>query len=379
MQQTRQTSTTSIIGNIILPITAILRQARTTISLLISVLTIVLPLSLSACNSTTLPDNTGSNRACQGNCNVGSGAQHVQLFVEPQDGYRVITNAIASAQQSVWVEMYLLTENHVIKALEEAAHRGIEVRVMLEEHPYGGGSASVTKTLDRLSAAGVQTKTASPNFSLTHEKCLMSDNNVIYIMTANFTVSALGGSNNGTRNREYGIVDHDPQDIQAAMAIFQADWNRTAVQVNDPNLVISPLNSRNDFTALINSARQRLLIEAEEMQDSGIAQAMIAAARRGVQVQVVLPVLSDSSNNYNRDGIKTIMQGGVQVREDGKLYMHAKIIVVDGQLAFVGSVNISTASLERNRELGIIVSDANVVGALQRTFQQDWGDAQSTQ
>jgi len=343
---------------------------------MILILVMVVPLALSSCNTIVLPGNTDKNTMCQGNCRIGAGAQNVQLFIEPQDGYRVITNAIGGAQKFVWLEMYLLTENHVIHALEEAAHRGVDVRVMLEQHPYGGGSVSVTKTLDRLSAAGVQTKATNPKFFLTHEKCLMIDTSVVYIMTANFTVSALGGSNNGTKNREYGIIDHDPLDIQTAMEIFQADWNRSDVQVNNPNLVVSPLNSRNDFTALIDSARQTLLFEAEEMQDRGIEQAMIAAARRGVHVLVVLPAPHDSSSNYNRDGINTIMQGGVQVREDGKLYMHAKLIVVDGQRAFVGSVNISTASLERNRELGIIVADADVISRLEKTFWQDWEDAQ---
>jgi len=46
---------------------------------------------------------------------------------------------------------------------------------------------------------------------------------------------------------------------------------------------------------------------------------------------------------------------------------------VDGVKAFVGSENISTQSLDQNRELGIIVSDTNVLGKLQSTFQTDWG------
>jgi phosphatidylserine/phosphatidylglycerophosphate/cardiolipin synthase-like enzyme len=65
------------------------------------------------------------------------------------------------------------------------------------------------------------------------------------------------------------------------------------------------------------------------------------------------------------------------VKEDPKLYMHAKIIVVDGKTAFVGSENISTQSLDRNRELGIIVSDAGVLNTLQSTFQKDWTVSQS--
>jgi cardiolipin synthase A/B len=62
----------------------------------------------------------------------------------------------------------------------------------------------------------------------------------------------------------------------------------------------------------------------------------------------------------------------VQVKEDPQLYMHAKIIVVDGKTAFVGSENISSQSLDQNRELGIIVSDAGVLSTLQSTFQKDW-------
>lgn len=65
------------------------------------------------------------------------------------------------------------------------------------------------------------------------------------------------------------------------------------------------------------------------------------------------------------------------MKEDPQFYMHAKIIVVDGQKAFVGSENISTASLEHNRELGIIVGDQNVLSTLQQTFQQDWQNSQA--
>lgn len=163
-------------------------------------------------------------------------------------------------------------------------------------------------------------------------------------------------------------TDHD---------IFNADWNRTTAQFNDPNLVVSPVNSRSDFTSIINSAHHTLLIEAEEMQDSNIEQAITSAAQRGVHVQVILPAPSGSSGDSNSSGIDTIKQAGVQVREDSRLYMHAKIIVVDGQKAFVGSENISTQSLDGNRELGIIVSDQGVLNTLQQTFQQDWGDSQA--
>ena len=112
------------------------------------------------------------------------------------------------------------------------------------------------------------------------------------------------------------------------------------------------------------------------MNDTIIEQTLVSAAQHGVQVQVILPAPNGSSSDSNSQGISVIKQGSVQVREDARLYMHAKMMVVDGQKAFVGSENISTQSLDQNRELGIIVSDQGVLHTLQQTFQQDWGVSQ---
>ncbi len=340
----------------------------------------LLCLILTGCSGVTVAtDNTSTNRSgiITSNSSAGSvasGVQGVQVFVEPDAGDSVIINAIVGAKKTIVLEMYLLTERNVINALEEAANQGIDVQVMLEQHPYGSGSA--TQTLDRLKAAGIKAQATNPVFALTHEKGMVIDGTVAYIMTANFTLSALGRGSY-TRNREYGIIDTNAQDVQAVTAIFNADWNRSTPQIHDPNLVVSPLNSRSAFTSLINSAHKTLLIEAEEMQDSGIEQAITNAGRRGVNVEVILPAPGSSSDS-NSSGIRAISGVGIHVEEDTYLYMHAKIIIVDGLKAFVGSENISTASLEHNRELGILVSDQNVLGILQQTFQQDWNDSQHT-
>lgn len=335
---------------------------------------------LTSCNSSiSISGVGGGNGGNSSSGPIGSGVQGVRVFVEPDAGDHIITSAIISAQNSVWVEMYLLSDRNVIRAIEEVAHKGLEVRVMLEPHPFGGGP-SPRRTLDLLKAAGVQAQSTDPSFTLTHEKGMIIDGSTAYIMTSNFTRAALGGSGGnrgGTTNREYDIVDNNAQDVQAVIAIFNADWSHTTAQFNDPNLVVSPVNSRNAFTTLIGSAHNTLLIEAEEMNDSDIEQALVSAAQHGVHIQVILPTARGSSSNSNSQGISTIKQGGVQVKEDPRLYMHAKIIVVDGQRAFVGSENISAQSLNQNRELGIIVSDGSVLSTLEQTFQQDWGDSQS--
>ncbi len=326
----------------------------------------------------SLPQSNNGSVSCFGNCTVAPGVQGVQVYVEPDAGEHPITDAISAAQKSIWLEIYILSDRKVIRALEEAANRGVDVRVMLEPHPFGGGG-SPARTMDQLRAAGAKVQETNPGFALTHEKGLVIDNTTAYIMTSNFSRAALGGysGSNGYSNREYDIVDTNPQDVQAVAAIFQADWNRTTAQINDPNLVVSPINARNSFIALINSAHSTLIVEAEEMNDSTIEQALTNAAQRGVQVQVILPASSGTSSDSNSQGINTIKQGNVQVREDSHLYMHAKMMLVDGQKAFVGSENISTQSLDQNRELGIIVADQGVLHTLQQTFQEDWTNSTS--
>jgi len=160
---------------------------------------------------------TSGALSSSGSTNIGQGTQGVQVFVEPTARESVITNAIDEAKQSVWLEIYLLTDTKVIYALEGAAHRGLDVRVMLEPHPYGVGTTSPRETLDKLSAAGIKAQPTSSSFSLTHEKGLIIDGQTTYIMTCNFTRSALGASSS-TTNREYGIIDNNAQDVQSVIA-----------------------------------------------------------------------------------------------------------------------------------------------------------------
>ena len=143
----------------------------------------------------------GSNTPqCTSNCAAGSGAQGARVYVEPDDGEQIITGAIKGARKSVWLEIYILSDRNVIRALEDAANNGIDVRVMLEPHPVGGGT-SASKTIDQLKAAGVRAQYTSPDFALTHEKGMIIDGSTAYIMTSNFSRSALGGSTFNARRR----------------------------------------------------------------------------------------------------------------------------------------------------------------------------------
>lgn len=338
-------------------------------------------LTASGMTSATATSSTGSSQgistACPQTstasaCQLGHGDGAVMLSVEPAAGTKPIATAINAAQKSIFLEMYLLTQHTVINALEDAASRGVDVRVMLESAPYGGSSPNAT--LDKLNAAGIKARIANPAFEFTHAKMMIIDGNAVIISTANFTQSALGGSSY-TTNREYIVADTNTQDIQECTAIFAADWNRTNPQLADPNLVVSPINSFIKTMALIQKAQSSIDLEEEEMLDPDVVNALIAAQHRGVAVQVVVPAPNNGSADQSYE--QQLIQAGAKVEQidssqgSGNLYIHAKDIIIDNTLAYIGSVNISGSSFYRNREIGILIADPAALQQLLAAFQHD--------
>src|SRR5438105_7362460 len=89
----------------------------------INVMILILGISISACDANTSLNGTsfGTSSTSSGSesTSIGPGTQGVQVFVEPTASESVITSAIDEAKQSIWLEIYLLTDTKVIRALED--------------------------------------------------------------------------------------------------------------------------------------------------------------------------------------------------------------------------------------------------------------------
>lgn len=97
------------------------------------------------------PDATATASAAPVCASASCGATGVQVFVEPDAGEAPVLQAIEGANVSLEVEVYLLTDRTVTNALEDAAARGVDVRVLLEPHPFGFGTVSAQKIISRRS------------------------------------------------------------------------------------------------------------------------------------------------------------------------------------------------------------------------------------
>src|ERR671936_570893 len=209
-------------------------------------------------------------------------APALRVFVEPDAGVGPVVAFIDAARAHLDGEVYLASSKPVLAALERAASRGVRVRILLEQHPYGTGSAVPSLVYRSLQAHGVSVSWANPVFRYTHAKFLVEpDRGQALIGTLNWTTSAF------TKNREFGVIDGDPSVVQESEAVFAADVRRSGVQGSVAALVVSPLNARASLLRLIGSARRTLDVYAEETYDRQIEAALTAAVRRGVRERMV--------------------------------------------------------------------------------------------
>jgi cardiolipin synthase A/B len=297
-----------------------------------------------------------------------------QLFEEGQAGAKPILDAIKGAKKSVDLSIYLMTDPSVLSALESAAKRGVSVRVMIEPHPVGNGTSDFAALKKQLEAAGAKVEPTPPQFdssnNVDHAKFMVVDGASTLIGTGNLVRSSLEGG--ATGDRDFWLQDSRPESATEAEQLFNADWNRTKTDPSSfQNLVVTPDNAPQRMLGLIDGAQKTLLVYNQELADPDVINHLIAAKKRGVDVQVLAAAPKNGGPDKNGPIIQQLKAAGIPAKEMTKNYLHAKAMVADGQ-AFIGSQNFSVDGLTKNRELGEIVSDAGVVGQLAQAFQSDW-------
>lgn len=285
------------------------------------------------------------------------------VFMTPGDGRKPILDEIAAATTSIDMEIYIATDTTILEALEAAQARGVRVRVLLEQHPFGGDGRQ-PDVFNRLQAAGIDVRWSNPAFRFSHIKMLVLDDEVLIVMNLNLTTSTFTG------NRDIGVITNKPDAVQTAAAIFAADWTR-GPEPDPGTLVVSPTNARQVLSDLIASAATSIDVYAEVLRDPEMMDALAAAAERGVRVRILI----SPSNSFDQERA-ALADAGVEIRLLSNLYIHAKMILVDGQRAFIGSQNFSATSLDQNRELGIVLDDAVSLSRLSRVFDLDFRAAQ---
>lgn len=300
----------------------------------------------------------------------------VQFFYSPnQDAHQPLIDAISGSNYSINMVMYHLSDPTVGSALMFAAKRGVQVRILFDRGEWKNPHDSQLVT--DMQNAGVQLVPASAAFRITHEKAAVFDNRIAMISTMNQI-------RNYMSMFDMGILTTDQNVIAEFNQVFEADWQNAASngQYTPPlanaNLVWSPVNSEAKLVNLINRAIYRIELTSENMGDAHVQNALMDAASRGVAVRVLVPMCDAGVSNFNYPFVMALRQARVDARmmpgpaSPSAPYIHAKSIIIDQKIAYLGSENFSTSSLTLSREVGVIDENPYLAVDIDNLFESLW-------
>jgi cardiolipin synthase len=314
------------------------------------------------------------------------------------------------AQHSIYLETYILvadeTGRMVADALRRAAMRGVSVRVLLD----GYGSAELPRAwLDELLAAKVQVqwfrREISP-FTLRrsrmrrlrrlHRKLVVMDGEVAFVGGINIIndISSRDHFNSPRLDYAVRVQGEIAKEIHRTMRrlwgmVSWANFRRRGKEIrrfvlNRAKHAIVPgialllrdnLRHRHDIEtaylkAIAAAQREIIIANAYFLPRRVFRQALIQAAQRGVRVMLLLQGRVEYRiQHYATHALyDQLLAGGVEIYEYQPSYLHAKVAVVDGLWATVGSSNIDPFSLLLALEANLAVKNAGFAGELRTSL-----------
>jgi len=159
------------------------------------------------------------------------------------------------------------------------------------------------------------------------------------------------------------------------------DW--WTVYFTNPNAIDDPENLAGSvpekLIALIDSAESSIHIAAFEFDLTPVAEALIAAHERGVEVQW----MTDDENGIEADEepdrgqFAMLAEAGVEIKDDGRAaLMHNKFIIFDGRTVWTGSTNLTENDNFRNNNNVIVIRSTKVAEMFEREFSEMWVEGQ---
>ena len=291
------------------------------------------------------------------------------LIVLPDDSAQPILDAINGATKSLRVKMFVFSDPALLKAVIEAQHRGVKVRVMLNP-ARRSGEAENEESRKTLSKAGVEVLDSNPAFDLTHEKSMVVDDRTAFVKSLNWETKNL------TETRDYAVVTDHGHEVGEIIDCFEADWHRKSFDPGEhAHLIWCCGNGRNKIAEFIDQAKHTLFLQNERYQDSIIIERLVRAKERGVKVHVMARpphTLKQEKLVEGVGGLRIMDDVGIKVHKLKHLKLHAKMLFSDGVRAIVGSINLAPGSFDSRRELAIEVRDDDVIERLHKVVHHDW-------
>jgi len=345
----------------------------------------------------------------------------VELLIDGPRTYEAMFGAIEKAREFVLVESFIFEEassgdRTLSRLLSEAARRGVHIYVLYDAI---GSLTTDEKFLAELGRAGIELCAFNPvnpfdeRFAglnqRDHRKIVVVDGAVAFAGGVNFSQAYRIASTQARRRglSEQKTLHQGWRDTHIAIRgtgakrlenLFRSTWNdaKCPAAIRPPSsdetskagdtlvqiVASTPRDETNEIYATLLSVityaqRSIDVTMAYFVPDDALENALMAAARRGVKVRIILPSYSDFSGVFyaGRAHYDGLLKSGVQLYELESAFLHSKSIVVDGVWSSIGSTNFDWRSFVHNDEISVCVIDERFAGQMSRMFDADLAES----
>jgi cardiolipin synthase A/B len=318
--------------------------------------------------------------------------------------FPAMIEAISRARLSINVEMYIFghdqTAVHFADALMERARAGVEVRILVD-----GFGSHLGPLEPQLIAAGAIVRVYKPLkiYSIdrignrTHRRIVTIDGRIGFCGGVGIDDRWKGNARDPSEWRDT-MIEMDGPVIVQLQHVFTQDWIHTTGEVLNGDRQfpsVAPAGTvlaqavsagRADAISMsklllymaIQAARKSIWIEnAYFAPDRQIREGLAAAARRGVDVRVLVPGSHTDAPNVRLAAhyhFGDLLAAGVGIYEYRPTMLHNKVMVVDGIWSTVGSINMVNRSMTKNAEVNFVVYDRAFAAEVEAMVLVDLGE-----
>jgi phosphatidylserine/phosphatidylglycerophosphate/cardiolipin synthase-like enzyme len=254
---------------------------------------------------------------------------------------KIYLDAIEQAKESIYLFMYSLSDEKMISALNQKAEEGVAITVIHDSSTDQSGF----DRLDSIQHFGLEIN------GLMHQKILITDQEKVWIGSANFTSESLRLHDN--------LVAKVMSPELSKTLLYTLPAHTFTIGGQLFEMWILPEERREGLhrlLSLIEGARHSIRVAMYTWTHPELTEAIIRAHQRGVSVEVILD--RGQANGVGRKSLKRLINARVPIwLSTGQKLLHHKCMWVDGEILVNGSANWTGAAFSRNKDCFFILHD----------------------
>lgn len=316
--------------------------------------------------------------------------------------YESLLDELKKAKKFIFIESFIVSQgvmlDSILEILKEKAKSGVEVRMMYDDWgtiqtlPY-----NFNKKLESYGIKSVVFNALVPILTIRHnnrdhKKIIIIDGNIAYTGGINIADEYINKKLRFGHWKDSGIMLRG-EAVQNFTLMFLESWHYYKDRDEDYKkymptekaesdgyiqpYIYNPINeklvARDVYVNILNDATDYVYITTPYLiMDTELTNALLAAARRGVDVEIITPHIPDKwyVHAVTKSFYLQLINAGVKIYEYTPGFIHAKNVISDDKIATVGTVNFDYRSLYHNYECGVWMYKNNAIKKMKDDFEK---------